>query len=302
MNHTHPTHLTSQLLQNGFALVPIPYGRKGPQTVGWNLRQNVTVNPTDANRLKGMNVGLAHAYCTPNPTCALDIDHYPGAKAWLTSHSIDLDALIHASDQVVIHSGKRHSLKLIYRLPAGQLPLESKKINGIDGKSALEFRCATKDGYTVQDVLPPSLHPDGQLYVWLGDGNPLQPPYIPQELLSVWHLLIANCSRVALRKSNSLASSHPRPETPRQVATVSSALSYIDANCDYEKWRNVVWAVLSTGWLCAEDMAYQWSMTAPDRFEEDAFWLVANSYIPDLPGQITLGTLIHHAGQGGWHA
>ncbi len=146
MSHTHLTHLTSQLLQNGFALVPIPYGRKGPQTLGWNLRQNVTVNPTDANRLKGMNVGLAHAYCTPNPTCALDIDHYPGAKAWLTSHSIDLDALIRASGQVVIHSGKRHSLKLIYRLPAGQLPLESKKINGIDGKTAWDFAVPLKMG------------------------------------------------------------------------------------------------------------------------------------------------------------
>lgn len=302
MSYTHLTHLTSQLLQNGFALVPIPYGRKGPLTVGWQLRTKVIVHPSDANRLKGMNVGLAHAYCTPNPTCALDIDHYPGAKAWLTSHSIDLDALIHASGQVVIHSGKRNSLKLIYRLPAGQLPLESKKINGIDGKSALEFRCATKDGYTVQDVLPPSLHPDGQLYVWLGDGDPLQPPYIPQELLSVWCLLIANSSRVAFRRSNSPFNSHPLPETPRQIAIVLSQLSSIDADCDYEKWRNVVWAVLSTGWLCAEDMAYQWSMTAPDRFEEDAFWLVANSYIPDLPGQITLGTLHFHAGQGGGHA
>ena len=302
MSYTHLTHLTSQLLQNGFALVPIPYGRKGPLTVGWQLRTKVIVHPSDANRLKGMNVGLAHAYCTPNPTCALDIDHYPGAKAWLTSHSIDLDALIHASGQVVIHSGKRNSLKLIYRLPAGQLPLESKKINGIDGKSALEFRCATKDGYTVQDVLHPSLHPDGQLYVWLGDGDPLQPPYIPQELLSVWCLLIANSSRVAFRRSNSPFNSHPLPETPRQIAIVLSQLSSIDADCDYEKWRNVVWAVLSTGWLCAEDMAYQWSMTAPDRFEEDAFWLVANSYIPDLPGQITLGTLHFHAGQGGGHA
>ena len=301
MNHTHPIHLTSRLLQNGFALVPIPYGRKGPQTVGWNLRQNVAVNPSDANRLEGMNVGLAHAYCTPNPTCALDIDHYPNAKAWLASHSIDLDALIHASGQVVIHSGKRNSLKLIYRLPEGQLPLESKKINGTDGKAALEFRCATKDGHTVQDVLPPSLHPEGQLYIWLGDGDPLQPPYIPHELLSLWCLLIANGSRVALRKSNSLAGSHPRPETPRQVANVLSPLSFIDADCDYEMWRNVVWAVLSTGWLCAEDMAYDWSRTAPDRFEEDAFWLVANSYIPDLSDQITLGTLYYHARRGGWH-
>ena len=136
----------------------------------------------------------------------------------------------------------------------------------------------------------------------MGNGDPLQPPYIPEHLLSVWCLLIANGSRVALRHSNGLTDSHPRPETPRQIATVSSLLRSIDANCDYETWRNVVWAVLSTGWLCAEDMAYEWSMTAPDRFEEDAFWLVANSYIPDVPNQITLGTLHFHARQGGGHA
>ena len=147
------------------------------------------------------------------------------------------------------------------------MKFESKKINGIDGKTALEFRCATKDGYTVQDVLPPSLHPDGQLYVWLGDGDPLQPPYIPQHLLSVWCLLIANGSRVALRNSNSLADSHPRPETPRQIATVSSALSYIDADCDYETWRNVVFAILSTGLSDAEDIARAWSEGSPEKFD-----------------------------------
>ena len=35
--------------------------------------------------------------------------------------------------------------------------------------TVLEFRCGTADGLTVQDVLPPSMHPDtGMPYRWGG--------------------------------------------------------------------------------------------------------------------------------------
>jgi len=78
-------------------------------------------------------------------------------------------------------------------------------------------------------------------------------------------------------------------------------LNHINADCEYQTWRNVIWAILSTSWECSEDVAYEWSKTAPDRFEEDAFWLVANSYIPDLDQQITFGTIHHLARIGGWN-
>jgi len=289
------------MLKNGWALVPVPQGLKGPKTVNWNHQEKCVKDPSDANMLSDMNIGLAHAYCTPTPTCAIDIDDYRYAKKWLSSHRIDLAEMLHAHDASVIWSGKRFSLKLLYRLPVGTNPLESKKIVGIDGKSAIEFRCASKDGKTVQDILPPSLHPEGHCYQWVGKGDPIQLPNIPQALLDLWVLLIGNGSRVALRKSNVLTSGNRRPETPRQIAIIESALGYIDADCSYEKWRNVLWAVLSTGWKCAEDLAYKWSVTAPSRFKEDSFWLVVNSYIPDHPNPITLGTIYHHARVGGWN-
>jgi hypothetical protein len=53
------------------------------------------------------------------------------------------------------------------RAASGVPALETKKVNGSDGKSAVEFRCATKEGKTVQDVLPSSIHPDGHQYQWL---------------------------------------------------------------------------------------------------------------------------------------
>ena len=288
-----------QLLNSGLALVPIPLGFKSPTQVGWNSTANVVTNPKMAYRLTGGNIGLAHAYSSPNPTCAIDIDNYINAKSWLFMHRIDLDALLMLNDAVVIWSGKKYSLKLLYRLPSGVSALESKKINGSDSKSAIEFRCATKDGKTVQDLIPPSIHPDGHQYQWMGKGDPLQIPQIPTSLLNLWHLLIENGSRVALRQQNTTR--HNWPETPLRLALANDALNHISADCDYETWRNVIWAILSTGWLCAEDIAFAWSRTAPHRFDEDTFWLSANSYLPDHPTPITLGSIYHHARLGGWH-
>lgn len=87
-------------------------------------------------------------------------------------------------------------------------------------------------------------------------------------------------------------------EHPIEIARVKEMLGHISADCSYERWRNVVWSVLSTGWGCADQLALDWSQTAPERFSEDAFWTVANSY--DSAGKITLGTLIHHAREAGY--
>ena len=291
----------SEMLKNGLALVPIPFGQKGPKNKDWNLRRNCVIAPLQLNALKGMNIGIAHAYCTPTPTCALDIDHYKNAKAWLNMHGIDLRAMLMADDAAVIWSGKKYSIKLLFRLPQGCLPLISKKIVGPEGKSALEFRCATIDGKTVQDVLPPSRHPDGHDYLWMSDDDTLKLPTISQRLVTVWQALIDNSSRVAHRRTNLSVSKCYRPETPRQIAIIQDALDHITADCDYERWRNFLWAILSTGWVCAEDLALAWSKTAPTRFEDDAYWELVNSYIPDHPNKITPGTIYHHARVGGWN-
>jgi hypothetical protein len=248
--------------------------------------------------LEGINVGLAHAYCTPTPTCAIDVDNYKPAKAWLATHAIDLNELLLAQDAVVIWSGKQYSLKILYRLPEGTSPFFSKKINGENGKSILEFRCAAKDGKTVQDVLPPSVHPEGHQYRWLSEGDPLQLSVIPSELLDLWKSLNSNTHRDTSRRNSKHRTVSAPPETPRQIAIVQDHLNSISADCGYEKWRNCVWAVLSTGWDCAEDLAYEWSQTAPERFDFDAFWTVVNSYEADREDPITLGTLVFYARQG----
>ena len=96
----------------------------------------------------------------------------------------------------------------------------------------------------------------------------------------------------------------PAPLTPREVAILKDQLNYIDPGCDYETWRNVVFAILSTGLPDAEDIARAWSEGSPEKFNEGAFYTLTNSYIEGragLDGSITRGTIYHHARAGGWN-
>lgn len=109
---------------HGMALVAIPKGNKGPATKGWNEVANAITDPERANELNG-NIGIAHAYCLPTPTMALDLDNMERASAWLAARGIDVAELLDADDAVQIVSGRVGRAKLLYRLPAGLNPIES---------------------------------------------------------------------------------------------------------------------------------------------------------------------------------
>jgi putative DNA primase/helicase len=278
---------------SGLMLVPIPLGKKGPTKKGWHNLNNLITTPSDLPKLGPFNLGLAHAHCNP-PTCAVDIDQFIPATAWFATRGVDLVSLMEAPDAVGISSGREGSAKLLYRLPPELRPLQSIKISDRHKICILEFRCASKNGRTVQDLIPPSMHPTGSTYRWTGAGNPLKIPEISRNVLKLWSELIKPKSQQRILNFDPSG----RPETPRQVAIVKDLLSRIDADCDYETWRDCIWALLSTGWTCAEDLAYEWSKSAPDRFSEEAFWNVVKSYESDREDPITLGTLYFYARRG----
>jgi len=275
---------------SGLMLVPMPLGKKGPTKKGWHNLNNLITTPSELPKLGACNLGLAHAHCNP-PTCAVDIDQFIPATAWFAIRGIDLVSLMEAPDAVGISSGREGSAKLLYRLPTELRPLQSIKISDWQKSCILEFRCASKNGRTVQDLIPPSTHPSGTIYRWTGAGNPLKIPVIPENVLKLWQELIKPKPKQKILKFDPSA----KPETPRQIAIVEDLLSRIDADCDYPKWRDCVWAVLSTGWDCAQELAFEWSKSAPDRFCEEAFWTVVNSYEADREDPITVGTLYHYA-------
>lgn len=167
---------------HGWALVPIPTGRKGPLTARWNQRELCITDPALAEWLDG-NVGLAHAY---SGTCAIDVDDLDRTLAWLAERNIDLREWLDAPDAVRIESRPGRA-KLLYRI---EKPLPSFKL-----PCGLELRCAATNGLTVQDVLPPSIHPDtGQPYTWAYNspvGHWSELPPLPGPLANLWHGLIA---------------------------------------------------------------------------------------------------------------
>lgn len=191
---THPAVL---YVEAGLALVPIPRGSKGPTLAGWQTQQAAIRDTTAAAKLNGGNIGLAHRWCG---TCCLDVDDYERASAWLQERGVDLAALLSAEDAVQIHSGKPNRAKLLYRLPLGIDHLPTKQPPG----SGVEFRCANDDGTgTVQDVLPPSIHPDTQRpYEWRGDYTRI--PVLPACLLVLWRAL----AKPQQHKSHSAGDGH----------------------------------------------------------------------------------------------
>ena len=283
------------LINTGFALVSIPFGQKRPIRKSWNTREKVIDSIDKVSQLFGMNIGLAHAFCTPNATCSIDLDDVIRATEWLSDREVDLATLINAPDTVGIVSGKANSFKLIYRLPDGLKALASKAITGPGGKMMLEFRCSTKSGKTVQCVLPPSVHPSGSKYRWVGAGSILSLPTLPDCLLQIWLELL----KQTLCKERLNAVPIVTPETPRQETMLRHQLTFVDADCDYETYRNVIWGIASTGWECAYQIALDWSLTAEYRFEEHTLDALFYSYDPDRDDRITVGTIYHYAKQGG---
>lgn len=204
----------------GWHLVQIPLGQKGPVTANWNKRDMCIAEPEVAEWLEG-NIGLAHAY---SGTCAIDVDNVAAASAWLADRKVNLADLLMAPEAVRIESRPGRA-KLIYKLGT---PLPSFKI-GKDKKAILEFRCASQNGLTVQDVLPPSIHPDtGKPYTWLGDFNLLPP--LPPALANIW-LELARPAKVDRVK--------PPTKSMPDAARLREILSAWDPNCGYDDWLDV---------------------------------------------------------------
>jgi predicted P-loop ATPase len=216
--------------RHGWHLVPIPLGKKGPVTARWNTREMCVTDPDIAEWLDG-NAGLAHAY---SGTCAIDVDDLARATQWLLDRHIDLAALLAAPDAVRIESRPGRA-KLIYRVAR---PLPSFKLG------PLELRCASTSGLTVQDVLPPSVHPDTQRpYAWRygsEGGHWSRLPPLPPQLANLWTSLIAPKGDAPKVAGKGKEKRKPLAEVS---ATLRASLELWDPDVAYDEWVAVGMAV-----------------------------------------------------------
>lgn len=286
---SHPASAEAYI-RHGWSLVPIPMGSKGPRNVGWNLKQNCLKSQSALPPDHG--IGLAHAY---SGTMALDIDNWDLAADLLKEHQIDLSELYHAPDAVVIDSGRTGRGKLLYQMPFG-LALPSKKIIS-QGQTAYELRCATMSGLTVQDVLPPTIHPDTrQSYRWAGAGHWTRLPTIPDALFNLWSDMLSDDKDRTIRLMDGPSASWDE---------IRHAMEFITPDCTRDEWIAVGMALhwagsqnneLDQAFMLWDDWSHP-SFKYPGQPEMLKQW---KSFRTGRKGEMTLGSLFHVAKQYGW--
>ena len=289
------TDLITDYVNHGWSLTPIPTGSKSPGTAGWNHPASALKRAEDLP--EGFGVGLMHAY---SGTMALDIDDWLGTMLY----GLDVAALYAEPDAVTILSGKPGRGKLLYRMPFG-LVLPTKRItidvpggptSGHTKKHILfELRCGTVDDKSVQDLLPPSIHPEmGTPYQWGGAGHYTKIPLVPQAVLDIWHAAIVDVRPVRVEGVDS------------SWEEIEGALAFINPDCSRDEWINVGmglhWAGEQT--FNNEQAFHIWdtwsqgaSLRYPGEREMGKQWA---SFRTNKSNPVTLGTLFHLAREAGW--
>ena len=129
---------------------------------------------------------------------------------------------------------------------------------------------------------------------WSGKGQLKECTDAVNKLHTAWF----GSPEIRIRKTAPIITSS-QPETPRTIAWAEEVLGYINPDCDYEQYRNVIWGIQALGWVCGESLQRHWSLGAPHRFTEDGLTVIQSSFDGRLGG-ITFGTVVHYAKLNGY--
>lgn len=202
----------------GMALVPIGPGQKAPKGDGWNKPGGYI---TDADEAEAFwtkhpkhNMGVVLG---PSRVCSLDVDHVEYCRQVLRDVlDVDLDKLAAENPTLV---GNPERFRVMFRMPEGQdfnrhslswpnpddpdgskhklATAALKRARDVGDRQQIEAMQAQQKRYSpvtvfelragaVQDVLPPSIHPEtGKPYTWRNppsDGL----PELARDLVIIW--------------------------------------------------------------------------------------------------------------------
>lgn len=209
----------------GWGLCSIPQGTKGPTDRGWNDAANIITTVAHAETLIAARpdngLGLVHS---ASGTCAIDVDHLEYFRACLAELGVDPEALFAGAPRIVGNAGRD---KAIFLLPAAVGYKTHKLVwppKAMGDKPVTIFELRTG---AVQDVLPPTIHPDThQPYRWRDGCAPWDGPVpeLPPELVAMWRdwdkfkpQLMAVCPWLEVKPSP------PRPR-PRSAGAHSNVI------------------------------------------------------------------------------
>jgi hypothetical protein len=177
-------------IQRGWNLVMMPMKTKGPTHPGWNSPSELVNSPERVVKklASGLqNMGLVHQ---PSGTGAIDVDDEAWARVIVEEFGLDYDEFMDFGMR--IHSKANRDKAIFAGVPA-DIPLlkiswpKPDAKTPVDRFTIIEFRAGPN-----QDVLPPSMHPDGHYYTWAEGRAPWDfeaLPEIPARLLDFWRAL-----------------------------------------------------------------------------------------------------------------
>lgn len=105
-------------------------------------------------------------------------------------------------------------------------------------------------------------------------------------------------------------------ETPVEIEKLKDALCHlspdvgrgngrffrVDGQPETDYWLAGVWAIASLGWTLGKSIAKNWSQKCAERYTEDGFESAWNSYNPNHPNPVGIGSLYKQAMQLGWQS
>lgn len=172
---------TERYLKLGFGVVYIPPGTKGPRTQGWQKNPVTTLDQAQKVWAHDGGVGLHHA---SSSTATLDIDHKEHAERAFAALDLDLNELLNRPGPKIV--GK-NGAKPLYCVPEGvKLSRRALVWRPPEDKPVTVFELRAGN---VQDVLPPSKHPEtGNAYEWMPHLPESRDdiPMLPDNLLKIW--------------------------------------------------------------------------------------------------------------------
>lgn len=238
--------------------------------------RGATIDPARIRRedkYRNANIGL---HCGRSNLAVIDIDPRNGGWETLAAFEAEHGPL---ESSVVARTGGGGEHRFFLAPTSGKLP--SSLGPGIDVLSGNKY-----------PVIPPSRHHSGSTYKWEEGADLVSARFLLTQLPGAVLHFKAQTSGTDL--------SEPIAETEEQMARLRSALKYISADCPRNDWRDHLYSLKSTGWESAEEMAREWSMSAPNLWSEDEFERIWNGAKERRPGGRHVASIFYAAKGNGW--
>jgi len=308
------------LVANGYQIIPIPLGSKGPILKNWRERYPKSSDEATAmgERHNKDGVGILTTW-----TPAIDIDCLD------ESVSQQMEQFVRDNlDDAPLRIGKWPKRLMLFSTskPFTKVtsaffidPANATKPDGMPLKQRIEV---LGDG---QQFVAYHVHPEtGKPYTWPDDWqNPLDVEVLDLPSLSEAHAQAVcreferlckslgwqmvgqgNESNAGAANGELLAVATPPPETEAEIARVKAALACISPDCSREDYLIVLAGLKWTSWLCAEELALEWAESSKEgKFDEKDFDRDWKSFVPDRGVRTkTLASIVRLAKAGGWDA